>query len=160
MEKIGYKCFNKDMTNRYGRKMKVGDVYIANGKVKVGNNDHGFHFCKNLEDTFRYFDAMNDDVMICLVRGFGNIDEYSDEYNGYYNIYASEHIEILKILSREEIIAYGLNLFYFRACRFIQGYKLNNDEIEIFKEKYKNYNSVLKYIEYYQLGNTDAFKKI
>ena len=49
MEIIGYKCFNKDLTNRYGRKMNVGEKYTANGAVNFGNVGHGFHFCKNIE---------------------------------------------------------------------------------------------------------------
>lgn len=159
MEKIGFKCFNEDMTNRYGKKMEIGSKYTAKGNITVGNYGHGFHFCENLEDTFRYFDSMNENVCICLVKGFGNIAQYEDEYNGYYNIYAAEHIEIIKKLSRKEIIDYGLNLNYIRACRFVQGYKLTNEEIELFKEKYKKYSEVIRYIEYYQIGNLDVFKR-
>jgi len=160
MEIIGYKCFNKDMTNRYGKKIEIGKIYTANGNIKVGNDGHGYHFCKNMEDTFRYFDAMNDEVSLCLVKGTGKIDEYEDKYNGYYDIYASEDIEILKRLTREEIIIYGLNLNDIRVCRFIQCFKLTNDEIEMFKEKFSNKTLVLQFIEYYQIGNKDVFKSL
>ena len=51
----GYKCFNSDMTNRYGKKFELGKVYSTDGKVKFGNSGNGFHFCKNIEDTLRYF---------------------------------------------------------------------------------------------------------
>jgi len=159
MEIIGYKCFNKDMTNRYGKKLEVGKIYSTNNEVKFGNDGHGFHFCKNIEDTFRYFDAMNEEVSICLVRGFGNIDEFEDDHNGYYDMYASENIEIIKELSREEIITIGLNLYPDRAKRFVSGIRLSDDEIEMFKEKYKTSTQVLKTIDYYQLGDKDAYKR-
>ena len=48
MEKIGYKCFNKDMTNRYGVAFLVGGIYSSDNVPKFGNEGHGFHFCKNL----------------------------------------------------------------------------------------------------------------
>jgi len=158
MEIIGYKCFNKDLTNRYKKQLEVGKIYTANGDVTFGNDGHGYHFCKNLEDTLRYFDGMNEEISICLVKGTGDIVEYEDDYNGYYDIYSSENIEILKELSREEIILYGLNLNEIRVCRFIQGFKLSNDEIELFKEKFAKNTCVLKLIEYYQLKNFDVFK--
>ena len=148
------------MANIQGKEIEIGQVYTANGNVKAGNDSHGYHFCKNMEDTFRYFDAMNDEVSVCLVRGTGIIDEYEDDYNGYYNIYASEHIEILKKLTREEIITYALNLNEIRVRRFVQGFKLTDDEIELFKEKFSSSSNVLKYINYYQLRNIDAFKSL
>ena len=70
MEKIGYKCFNKDMTNRYGVAFLVGGIYSSDKVPKFGNEGHGFHFCKNLEDTFRYFPAMEEEVSVCMVRGY------------------------------------------------------------------------------------------
>lgn len=160
MEIIGYKCFNKDLTNRYGRKMNVGEKYTANGAVNFGNVGHGFHFCKNIEDTFRYFPANEKEISVCLVKGTGEIVEYEDEYNGYYNMYSAEHIEILKQLNRDEVIEIGLKLSPYRVCRFIQCFKLSNDEIELFKEKFSDYKTVLQYIDYYQLNEKDAFKKI
>lgn len=159
MEVIGYKCFNKDLTNRYGQKLEVGCIYSTDNEVKFGNDGHGFHFCKNIEDTFRYFDAMNDEVCICLVKGFGTIKEYDDEYNGYYDMYASEHIEILNLLSREEIIKLGLNLYPERAVRFVSGFRLNDYEIELFKQKYERCNQVLQAINYYQLNDKNAYRK-
>lgn len=158
MEKIGYKCFNEDMTNRYGKKMEVGKIYTTKGEIKFGNSNHGFHFCKNIEDTIRYFNPKEETVCICLVRGFGTISEGFDDYNGYYDMYASENIEIIKKLSREEVIAIGLSLYPERVCRFVSQFKLYDDEIEMFKEKFKNSRIVLQSIDYYQLGNKEAFK--
>lgn len=154
----GYKCFNSDMTNRYGGKFELGKVYSTNGKVRFGNNGNGFHFCKNIEDTLRYFDAKDDEVKICVVRGFGEFVLEEDDYNGYYDMFSIENMEIVKILSREEIINIALNLNELRVCRFIQCFKLKDDEIELFKEKFNKNRIVHKYIEYYQIGNKDAFK--
>lgn len=154
----GYKCFNSDMTNRYGEKFELGKVYSTNGKVKFGNDGNGFHFCTNIEDTLRYFDAKDDEVKICIVRGFGEYAIEEDDYNGYYDMFSIENMEIVKILSREEIIHIALNLNELRVCRFIQCFKLNNDEIELFKEKFNKNRSVHDYIEYYQIGNKEAFK--
>lgn len=158
MEIIGYKCFNSDMTNRYGDKFEVGKTYSVKGEIRFGNQGNGFHLCKNIEDTLRYFDAMNDEVKICLVRGFGNFVEEEDYYNDYYDMFSFENIEIIKHLDREEIIHIGLNLNELRVCRFIQGFKLTDDEIEMFKEKFRNNMRVLQHIDYYQIGNKDAFK--
>lgn len=156
---IGYKCFNEDMTNRYDKKFEVGKTYSAEGEVSFGNEaKYGFHMCQNMEDTFRCFDAIDDSISICLVKGSGQIVENEDNYYGYYEMYSVETLEILKKLSREEIISYALNLHDLRVERFISTFKLNSDEIEIFKEKFKNNERVLQYIEYYQLNNSDAFK--
>lgn len=160
MEIIGYKCFNEDLTNRYGIKYEIGKIYSKKGQITYGNNGHGFHFCKNLEDTLRYFNGVDEEISICLVKGFGNIVEYEDEYNGYYDMYSSENIEIIKKLDRNEIINYAINLNEIRVCRFIQCFKLNNDEIELFKERFSNLKRVLQYLNYYQLNEKDAFKSL
>lgn len=158
MQVIGYKCFNEDLTNRYGINFEIGKIYSTKGEIKFGNVGNGFHFCKNIEDTFRYFDIFAQNVTVCIVRGFGNIVEYEDEYNGYYNMYVSENIEILRELTREEIIQTMLNSNEIKVCRFIQTFKLTNEEIEMFKKRFSSYSIISKYIEYYQLNNKEIFK--
>ena len=73
------------MTNRYGMKFEVGKIYMACGPIKFGNNGNGFHMCKNMEDTFRYFDSTN--IAVCKVNGFGKKKLYEDEYYGFYDMY-------------------------------------------------------------------------
>lgn len=158
MEIKGYKCFNKNLINRYGKKFEVGKIYISSGVLKFGNN--GFHMCKNIEDTFRYFDVFNNDVDVCLVSGSGKIIEYSDEYYGYYDMYCVEKIKIIDNLSREEIINIGLDLNKERVKRFVSLFRLTNDEIFLFKEKFEKYVEVLDAISYYQEGNTKIYKKV
>lgn len=155
MEVIGYKCFNKDLINSYGKKFSLGKIYVANGNLKFGMN--GFHMCKNIEDTFRYFDTSNKDIQVCKVIGSGNIIQYNDEYNGYYDLYCVEKIKIINLLSREELINIGLTLNDIRVERFVSTLSLNIDEIEKFKEKYNKYQRVLKAIAYYQENDKDVY---
>lgn len=159
MEIYGYKCFNKDMTNRYGKKLEIGKIYSTSNDIKFGNDGNGYHFCKNMEDTFRYFPATTEEVSVCYVKGSGNIVEYEDDYNGYYDMYAAESIEILKKLDRQEVINYALELPSYRVKRFIQTFKLNDDEIELFKDKFKNNLDVINTISYYQLNDLDVYKR-
>ncbi len=115
--------------------------------------------CTNLEDTLRYFDAMNQNVDICKVVGYGNIEKYDDEYNGFYDMYAVEYMKILYVLTREQIIDYIVKLPIERIQRFISLYKLNPDEIDMFKEKYQNIPMILMTIEYYQENNKKVYQK-
>lgn len=158
MEIIGYKCFNSDLTNRYGMKFEIGKSYSVNGEISFGNNGNGFHFCKNLEDTFRYFPALEEDVSVCLVKGYGTMYEYEDDYNGYYDMYSCSNIDIIKQLSRDEIVDIMINSNELKVCRFIQCFRLNDNEIEMFRNKFKS-NNVNFYIENYQV-NSNKIKKI
>ena len=159
MHIIGFKCFNKNLTNRYGFQYKIGKTYNAKGKIKFGNDGNGFHFCKNLEDTLRYYDALKEQVDICLVVGFGNIVMYEDTYNEYYDMYASENMIILRKLSRDEIIKYAYNLRWPRINRFLSGFLLTAEEIKIFKSKFYNKQDIINTIEYYQEGKLDTYTK-
>lgn len=148
MEVMGYKAFNKDLTNRYGKKFEVGKIYVAPGIIKFGTYGNGFHLCKNIEDTFRYFDS--NDMTICKVVGSGKMEEGIDHYNGFYDMYVAEKIKILKELSRLDIIQEGLKLNEIRAERFVSLFNLTKEEIILFKEYFKKYINVLDAISYYQ----------
>ena len=155
----GYKCFNKGLVNRYGLIFEVGKTYHTDENIQFGNEGHGFHMCKRMEDTFRYFDTLNGQIDICEVTGSGKIHEVADEYNGYYDMYACEYLRIDKLLTREEIIYYGLNLYKEAVCRFIQTLKLTPEEIALFKIKYKNDAEVLAYLAYYQENDKEVFER-
>ena len=150
---IGYKCFDKGLINKYGKKFSVGKIYIMPGAIKFGINGNGFHMCKRIEDTFRYFECFENEVDVCLVKGSREIIEYSDDYYGYYDMYSVQKIEILKQLSREEIINEGLNMCDLRVKRFVSTLKLTEEEINLFKETFKDNLSVLDAIDYYQEGD-------
>ena len=159
MEVIGYKCFNEDMTNSYSIKFEIGKIYTVNGPVKFGNQGNGFHMCERMEDTLRYFDAMKNDVSICLVRGSGDMLAFSDEYYGYYDMHVVQSLEILKIFNRDEIINMATNMNRDSLTRFLSGFKLKNDELKYFKDKFKTDDSIINFIEYYQENNFNAFTK-
>ena len=156
----GYKCFDKGLTNRYGMHFEIGKTYHCEKNIKFGNDGHGFHICKRMEDTLRYFDAVDAEVDICEVKCFGDIEEYEDDYNGYYDMYACEYMVIEKLLTREEIINYALKLNDFQVTRFISLFKLNDKEIALFKQKFASYDTVQKYIDYYQYNDKEAFKRM
>lgn len=156
---IGYKAFSNDMKNRYGMKFEEGNFYKVKGVLKFGNGGNGFHFCKRLEDTLRYVDAMNQNIKIAKILSFGEYLEYSDEYYGYYDMYVTSSIFIEKILSREEIIDYVLKSPILSIERFLKGYKLSSNEILFFKDKYSNQIQILDIISYYQEGKLDTYEK-
>lgn len=159
MEIVGYKCFNKNITNSYGLKFEIGKTYAVDGPIKFGTEGNGFHMCERLEDTLRYFDAMNEEVSICLVKGSGEILEWADEYYGYYDMYVVQRLEILKKLSRDEIIDNAIHMDREGFKRFLIGFKLSCVELLYFKNMYKKDDMVLRYIEYYQENQFDAFEK-
>lgn len=156
---IGYKCFNKDMTNRYGVQFKVGEIYHTIGEIQFGNNGNGFHICSNMVDVFRYYNAMNEEVSVCEVKGSGEMITFNDEYYGYYDMYSVECMEIVREIDRNEIINMVLRMNEFNVLRFIQLFKLNSFEIELFEEKYSEFISILLAIDYYQNGILDVYKK-
>ncbi len=130
----GFKIFNNDLSNRYGMKFELNKIYEINGKIEWGIKGNGFHFCSYLEDTFRYYDAMNTKVQVAIVKGFGEIKEFSDEYYGYYDMHVCSKIIIQRLLEHSEIINYLYKLLDSnnrnRVLRFISGYKLSKAEIK------------------------------
>lgn len=156
---FGYKSFNEDLTNRYGFKFEIGNSYKVDGIIKFGINGNGFHMCERLEDTLRYFDAMNLEVSVCEVVGNGEIVSFYDEYNGYDDMYAVEEISIIRKIDRDEIISMMLNVNEVRVLRFLQLYKLSNDELGLFQDRFKNNVMILDIIDYYQYGIKDVYTR-
>lgn len=157
MEIQGYKAFNKGLTNRYGMKFNEGEIYSIDGDLRFGNNGNGFHFCKRMEDTLRYFPGMEEEIDIARITSLGNLVESEDDYYGYYDMFCTDKIRIDKKLSREEIIKMYLDMPDYRVIRFIQGFKLSDFEIELFKLRYGDDEKIMKTIAYYQLGDKDVY---
>lgn len=154
MNKVrGYKAFN-NMADRYGNVYELNKDYHVQGKIKWQEN--GFHFCHNLEDIFRYYDGFDENTIVCMVEGYGNIQTYYDEYAEYFDMYVSSDIKILKVLSREEIINEVLSKNIFSIKRLIAGYKLTDEEIALII-KNTNYEVIQLYINYYQKSDKDTF---
>lgn len=153
-----YKCFNDGLINQYGEKFEVGVVYHIDNKIRFHEN--GFHMCTNLEDTLRYFDSFNNEVNIAKVEGFGNFDKYSDEYNEFFDMYATEYMKIIHVLTRDEIINYTKNISEMQLKRFLSLYKLNELELKYFKDKYQNNDMIMKTIYYHQTKVEKLIKRI
>ena len=130
MKVLGYKAFNQDFTNRYGKHFEVGEIYRIKGPISWGKYGNGFHFCTNLEDCFRYYDP--DTSIIAEVKGFGKLVKNDDEYYGYYDMYVSEYLEVIRVIPREEIIKMMLETSIDRQNRFIRNYNLTEEEKELF----------------------------
>ena len=153
----GYKCFNSNFTNNSNELIKPNTTYVLQDKLKIKKN--GFHFCKRLEDTLRYFDGLKEDIIICKVKALGDIIWYEDNYYDYYDIGCTNKIYISNPLSREEIMSYADNLIDTRFIRFIQEYKLTKEEKEYFKNKYINNRLVINYLKYYQEDDLEVFER-
>jgi len=157
-EIIGYKAFQKGLINSYGVRFQVGKKYHINGPIVFGTTGNGFHFCKRIEDTLRYVEGFQE-FDICMVIGSGTITEFCDEYYGYYDMYASSDLILLKKLSREEIfeIAYQMNPI--SLDRFLRNFPLTKEEIISFQNYVRFQPLLQKTIAYYQLGDKDAYKR-
>ncbi len=146
----GFKTFNHDMTNRYGVKFEIGKLYISSGFVRFKYN--GFHLCNNFEDTLRYFDAFNEQVNICSVLGYGDIDVYNDEYYGYYDMYAVQKLYIDSILSRDSILKMAKELPNYRLQRFVSLYKLTEEEIDFLKPYTDDVGNAIEYYQHQKIN--------
>jgi len=151
---IGYKSYD-------GNKIKEEDIlnkhFHLDGEIKF--HKRGYHFCERIEDTLRYSGGINNpNIIIAKIEANNIIDEGSDEYYGFFDMYATSDLYVDKILTRKEIIEYFLNENNEdRVKRFIESYKLNEVEIELFKLKYIDNVLLTKIIEYYQENKKDVF---
>lgn len=155
----GYKAFESDFTTAHENiSFKEMECKHIDGEIKSGPiGGHGFHLCKNFEDTFRFF---GDNPILCEVIGFGIIgEEYTDDYNDYDGIYACSDIYIKRVIPREEIIDMALELPNYRLERLIQTYKMTDEEIERIENNLPPYSDhTKKIINYYHRNDKNAFR--
>ena len=154
----GFKVFNQDFTTRSGIKFAVGDHKHIDGEVVAGPiNGHGWQFCKNFEDTFRF---VRENPILCEIIAFGEISkEYKDDYYEYDEIYACSDIYIKRVISREEIISMAKELCDWKLQRLIITYNMTDEEIEEIEQSLPpNSEKTKKYIDYYHRGNGKAFE--
>ena len=142
----GYKSFALDGTNMYGKVMPVGH-YHHDGEIKFGPNGNGYHFAKYMEDTLRYSILDKRNCLVAEVVGRGTIKEGKDEYNGYDDLYVASDLEIVKYLTREEIINIALKLNQIKMERFIRDFALTESEIALFEGKYFNVDLAIDYYD-------------
>ena len=156
----GYKAFNKDCTNRYGKVFVEGQTYHTEGELRFGNYGNGYHFCERLEDTLRYFPAMEEEIKIAEVTSLEDFIQANDETYGYYDMYAARTLRIDKFLTREEIITMYLDMnVEYQVKRFVASFKLTPEETELFKLKYADNYRIMQTIAYYQEDNKDVYDK-
>lgn len=160
MERLGYKLFYKGLINLFGNKVELNHKYSVEGPLKWGGSSddgNGFHFCTYLEDCLLFAsDSINQDIDIALVKGSGDMREYWNDYSGSYEMFVARNMEVLKVLSREEIINYIFTHNYLNTLeKFIRGYRLTEEEIQLFRDK----DLGMDYIEYYQYGDKKVFEK-
>ena len=161
MEIKGYKGFFIDKKNQNGESFEIGKVYtVEEGEVFFGSLGHGFHFCKNLEDCFNYFNPSYS--VYAEVTGLGDIKVKNDETTDSFGICVSSSIRIDNFLSREEIVDMYLNpkktLPYNSLMKFLKFFKLTEEEIEAFEEKYYQNYTFLETILYYQRNQEDTYR--
>lgn len=142
----GYKALIDNLTNRYGYHYEIGKKNILNGELKWGEN--GFHFCLWPEDTLRYVDGFNDNVVFAIVEAGGELILYEDEYYGFYDMYASSEMTIIDVLNKHEIFNIIVDSGVpFRVERMISLLKLDESEQE---QIIKKYPGLIDTINYYQ----------
>lgn len=160
MEKYGYKIFFKGLINLFGEQVELNHKYSVEGPLKWGGSSqdgNGFHFCTYLEDCLVFLNnSINEEIDIALVRASGDMIEYWNDYSGSYEMFVARNMEIVKVLSREEIINHILTHNHLHTIeKFIRGYRLTEEEISIFKDR----GLGVDHIEYHQYGHKDVFEK-
>lgn len=152
----GYKSFSKSSLTNQGVKLIEGKIYTTQTLPIAKAN--GYHYCQKLEDTLRYNNGLEEEIIICQVKAVGHIAEYYDEWYGY-EIYSTDKLYIEKILSREDIINYANKLDNQQFIRFIQGFKLTKEELEYFYQKYESRSIMTNYLKYYQEKDLEIFNR-
>lgn len=138
----------------------VGKHFHEDGPIKF--HHHGLHFCERLEDTLRYSGGIsNPNILVAEVEASNELDEGEDTYYDFYDMYATSDLDVIRIIPREEIIAMYLDMYpSFRTQRFLSSYILHDDEIPLFKEKFKDSDRDLFMIEKYQGDGPYAYQKV
>ncbi len=121
IEKIeGFKAFTKGLITRQGNKLELYKLYrIEQPPVFMSS---GFHKCKCLEDTLRYFDCSNIDI--CKVEGYPAYTTYYDDYTGSDEMYSCQGILLTHLMTPEEIIEEAKQMNEYRFKKFIAFYPL------------------------------------
>lgn len=143
----GYKMFDEDFTNMCGAKFELGKTYelpVTKEKpIHFGTRGYGFHFCERFEDTLRYFNPEKNNILTEVI-GSGKMLDVIDDYYGSGVMHVSSKIEIVKILSREEILKLATRLTTSklniqRVRRFIQFFPLTPEEFDFFNNWLPDY---------------------
>ena len=162
MEIKGYKALTKNMESRYKDKYEIGKTYSVEGILKFGYgglNGNGIHFCERIEDTLKYFDSKEDDIIITEVTSLEDNDVFCEEDQDFALMFAARKLRFDRIVPRQEIIITFLTTPYYRTERFLQFYKLTKEEIKLYKEVYQDDTYIMNIIKYYQEHQKDVYEK-
>lgn len=149
----GYMCFFEDMTDLQHDKYEIGKTYTEKDKGKR------YTIYDRLEDSLRNYHCDVNDVIICIVEGLEGGRKIEDTVYEFIERYEFDSIKILKRVPREFVIEYGLNLYEERLIRFLQGFKLTDEEKEKFRVKFGNHFREESTIDYYINENKNAYKE-
>ena len=162
-EHFGYKAFDSNRKNQIGQLFEEGKIYTSEGELRPGMYDYknmnGYHMSENIANVFRFFDSECDGITVAEVRGFGECLSFEDTYNEYFDMYVCQNLEILKFLSREEIIENIVTLNEFEIVKFLNTYKLNEEEKTLLSKQFKNNDIVYSALQYFQYNNKDVYQK-
>lgn len=104
MEIRGYKAFHHGLLNKYGMEFELGKIYCKDAStLKFGESGHGYHLAESLADTFRFFNPIHENDY-CEVVASGKILRVDNHLYHSAPMYVAEKLQIVKILSREDIL--------------------------------------------------------
>ena len=154
---LGYKAFNEDGTNRYGKVFEIGESYHVDGDIlaRFGKDGNGFYYCTKLADVFRFFAP--DDVKVGVVEASGEIDSTIDEYY-YYEIFACSDIKVIKYLTREEILNTIISEGRYSIDKAIATYNFIPEEKDILLDNSRGDYSLACSILWYCYDKKDIFQ--
>jgi len=157
---FGYKSLKANLTNKYGQAFEIGSVYKKETDLQFGINGHGFHFCAHLEDTFRYFNPVKDNVC-CKVVGSGKVLKVSDYAYHSSDMYVSSEIQLIEILTREQIFEYALSCDMDSLERMLSLYCFQQGELVRLKAYLEEIDNarLLQLVENHQTGDASTFKR-
>lgn len=151
----GYKAFNNDWTNRYGKLFEEGKSYQTSKDIQFYKS--GYHICKHLPHVYCYYNPVEEvKVAQVLASGKYHYIDY-DDYKGIYDLYAVEKVYIDHFMEREEIITKVLADIPYNQKIFLQYAKLSKEELKKFiLQNYKDYN-FMQCLLYTQLGYKNVY---
>ena len=74
-------------------------------------------------------------------------------------MYCTDIIRIDRVLERDEIVSMFLDKNNLRVMRFIKGFKLTPNELDLYKLTYESDSCVMNAIAYYQEGDKEVYER-
>ena len=107
------------------------------------------------------FNSIKPNNKYCQVTASGKILKTNYVYYDAKPMYVSESIIINKILTREDILEYTLNLNEIDLSRMLSLYCFQKEELELIKEycNYLKYEKAYHILEEYQTADTNTYKR-